>query len=254
MTDTPRRRAEDSEPNAAVSDAEVSNLTESPARPRRSRKSTREFFRKMKQPLIGLGMVGAAVPMINATDSGDPAAGSGKTIAAAIPTDQDADATPAGADLEESIATKIGEARAVSARETAVTEAVERYNIESNLAEEIYDAASEAGIDPKVAYGLVKTESSFNQRAVSHVGARGLTQVMPRTAKWLRPGTKAEDLYDRKVNLSLGFHYLNQLIDKYDGDVELALTAYNRGPGTVDKVLRRGGNPDNGYAGKVLKG
>ena len=77
---------------------------------------------------------------------------------------------------------------------------------------------------------------------------------MPRTAKWLRPGTAADDLYDRHVNLSLGFKYLNQLIDKYDGDVKLALLAYNRGPGTVDKILKRGGNPDNGYARKVMDG
>ena len=84
--------------------------------------------------------------------------------------------------------------------------------------------------------------------------ARGLTQVMPRTARWLMPGTTAEDLYDRQTNLRLGFRYLNQLIDKYRGDVKLALTAYNRGPGTVDRVLKRGGNPDNGYADKVLGG
>ena len=92
------------------------------------------------------------------------------------------------------------------------------------------------------------------QRAVSHVGARGFTQVMPRTAKWLRPGTRADDLYDRDINLGLGFRYLNQLIDKYSGDVKLALLAYNRGPGTVDKILKRGGDPDNGYARKVIDG
>jgi len=57
-----------------------------------------------------------------------------------------------------------------------------------------------------------------------------------------------------ETNLRVGFRYLRYLIDKYDGNVRLALTAYNRGPGTVDRLLRQGRNPDNGYAGKVLSG
>ena len=77
---------------------------------------------------------------------------------------------------------------------------------------------------------------------------------MPRTAAWLQPGTKTQDLYDRQLNLRLGFRYLDQMIDKYKGNVRLALLAYNRGPGTVDRVLKQGGNPDNGYADKVLRG
>ena len=89
---------------------------------------------------------------------------------------------------------------------------------------------------------------------MSGVGARGLTQVMPRTARWLKPGTKTDDLYDQRTNLKLGFKYLNQLIDKYNGNVRHALLAYNRGPGTVDRILKRGGNPNNGYADKVLGG
>jgi hypothetical protein len=214
-------------------------------------RSTRDFFRKVKQPLIGLGLAGAATPLIR-TDKEAGVTPQPEPQTAGASTNQEA--TAQGADLEESIATRIGEARVDSERDQIVTSAVERYEIEPQLAQEIYDAAVENGVEPRLAYGLVKTESSFKNKAVSHVGARGLTQVMPRTAKWLRPGTRAEDLYDRKLNLSLGFKYLNQLIDKYDGDVKLALTAYNRGPGTVDKVLKRGGNPDNGYAGKVLKG
>jgi soluble lytic murein transglycosylase-like protein len=169
-------------------------------------------------------------------------------------------ATPAAApeaksaDLEDRIASQIAEATVDEDREKSVSGAVSRYGIARELAEEIHDIATEAGIDPAMAFGLVKTESTFDPRAVSGVGARGLTQVMPRTARWLMPGTKAEDLYDRQTNLRLGFRYLSQLIDKYRGDVRLALTAYNRGPGTVDRVLKRGGNPDNGYADKVLGG
>jgi hypothetical protein len=62
------------------------------------------------------------------------------------------------------------------------------------------------------------------------------------------------ELRDPQVNLSIGFRYLRELIDKYDGDERMALLAYNRGPGTVDRVLKRGGNPDNGYAGFVRTG
>jgi soluble lytic murein transglycosylase-like protein len=75
---------------------------------------------------------------------------------------------------------------------------------------------------------------------------------MPHTARGVNPGTRAEQLFDRRTNLRLGFRYLDQLVQKYGGNLKLALTAYNRGPGTVDRVLKRGGDPDNGYAGKVL--
>jgi soluble lytic murein transglycosylase-like protein len=100
----------------------------------------------------------------------------------------------------------------------------------------------------------VFVESTFRERAVSHVGARGLAQVMPRTARWLEPSVSTGELFDPEVNLELGFRYLRQMIDRYDGDLFKALTAYNRGPGTVDRILRRGGNPDNGYARKVMEG
>jgi soluble lytic murein transglycosylase-like protein len=84
------------------------------------------------------------------------------------------------------------------------------------------------------------------------VGAIGLTQLMPATAKWFHRGVTRSDLRNPDVNLSIGFRYLHELIDKYDGNTDLALTAYNRGPGTVDRVLKRGGNPDNGYAAMVM--
>lgn len=246
MSEHPLRRAEDQAPDTP---AEIEPSGPARKAPRRTRRS-RDFFRKVKQPLIGLGMAAAAMPMIRA---GEQPASPGTNPAEPASTPAGESQLVAGADLEEKIATRIGEARAVSERDTTVSVASEQYGIEKDLAEDIYDIAAEAGIEPHVAFGLVKTESAFKHNAKSNVGARGLTQVMPRTAKWLRPGTRAEDLYDRKTNLSLGFKYLNQLIGKYKGDVDLALTAYNRGPGTVDKVLKRGGNPDNGYAGKVSK-
>lgn len=236
---TPRRRKEDL-------DEFLMPPTERKGSARRGR--SREFFERFKKPLIGLGLAGAAAPLIR--ESAKEAAGETGAPETISPT-----AAPAGSgDVEEDIALRIGEHKAQSDRDTLIESAVGKYGITHGLASAIHDHAVAADIDPKIAYGLVKTESSFKPRATSHVGARGLTQVMPRTARWLQPGTKAEHLYDQETNLRLGFKYLRQLIDKYEGDTKLALLAYNRGPGTVDKVLRRGGDPDNGYARKVMEG
>ena len=126
------------------------------------------------------------------------------------------------------------------------------FKVPASLARQIHAAAVANRIDPKVAFGLVRTESGFKNSATSPVGAIGLTQLMPATARWLQRGVTRSDLRNPEVNLRIGFRYLRDLIEKYDGDTELALTAYNRGPGTVDRVLKRGGNPDNGYAGMVM--
>jgi soluble lytic murein transglycosylase-like protein len=130
----------------------------------------------------------------------------------------------------------------------------QRFNIPVRLAEQIHEAAREEGVDPAVAFGLVRAESSFRPRAVSPVGAVGLTQVLPSTGRWIVPGTTRADLMNPETNLRVGFRYLQYLVEKYDGDEKLALTAYNRGPGTVDRHLRQGRNPDNGYAEMVLTG
>ncbi len=126
------------------------------------------------------------------------------------------------------------------------------YSVPVGLAAQIQQAATTEGIAPRLAFGLVHTESEFKRTAVSHVGAIGYTQVMPGTARTLQPGTTRSDLFDGETNLHLGFKYLKELINRYDGNVRLALTAYNRGPGTVDHALQRGRDPENGYATKVL--
>jgi soluble lytic murein transglycosylase-like protein len=128
-----------------------------------------------------------------------------------------------------------------------------RYGIPADLAERIEDIALAEGIDPAMAFGLVATESEFNRHAVSPVGAVGYTQLMPSTARYFRPDLEREALFDRDTNLRLGFRFLKTLIDKYHGNVKLALTAYNRGPDRVDALLRNGDDPDNGYARLVLR-
>lgn len=104
------------------------------------------------------------------------------------------------------------------------------YPVTRRLAESIVEAALENDIEPELAFGLVRAESGFRDAATSHVGAVGLTQLMPRTARWLEPGTTTRDLRDSETNLRIGLGYLRDLIDKYDGDERLALLAYNRGP------------------------
>jgi soluble lytic murein transglycosylase-like protein len=139
-------------------------------------------------------------------------------------------------------------------RVNAVMEQSQRYRIPADLAASIYDMAVAEGIDPRIAYSLVNVESEFFHKAVSPVGALGLTQVMPATGRMLQPGLERADLFDPQTNLRLGFRFLRELLVRYNGDLDLALHAYNRGPTVVDKILRQGGDPANGYADAVLRG
>jgi soluble lytic murein transglycosylase-like protein len=129
-----------------------------------------------------------------------------------------------------------------------------RYGIPADLAASILDVAMAEKVKPELAFELVRTESQFNPHAVSPVGAVGFTQLMPATARLLVPGISRERLFDRETNLRLGFRFLRGLLVKYNGDMHMALTAYNRGPDLVDSLVRNGVNPDNGYSRLVLRG
>jgi soluble lytic murein transglycosylase-like protein len=129
-----------------------------------------------------------------------------------------------------------------------------RYGIGADLAGSIVDVASAEGIDPELAFRLVKLESDFNVHATSPVGAIGLTQVMPSTAKYYVKGITREGLYDPTTNLRVGFRYLRGLVNEYHGDVRLALLVYNRGPVAVAKSRAQGDNPSNGYDRILTKG
>lgn len=142
--------------------------------------------------------------------------------------------------------------RAAEARERAVAAYARRYGISVELADAIERAARAEGLETELAFRLVRVESAFRPDAESYAGALGLTQVMPATAEFLQPGITRAQLLDRDTNLRLGFRYLKELMAVYDGDEEEALTAYNRGPGTVARIRRRGGDPANGYAELVL--
>jgi soluble lytic murein transglycosylase-like protein len=128
------------------------------------------------------------------------------------------------------------------------------HRVPADLAAAIHDIALTEGVDPALAFSLIRVESEFTRRAVSPAGAVGYTQVMPSTAFWLQPGLERDDLFERDTNLRLGFRYLRMMIEQYDGDLHLALLAYNRGPGRVDEILRAGGDPSNGYSLNVRDG
>ena len=95
----------------------------------------------------------------------------------------------------------------------------------------IYGAGKNAGVDPRFIHAVIKQESKYDPKAVSYVGAEGLMQMMPATAK--RFGLK--DPFDPKANVEAGTKYLKWLLKRFDGDVSLALAGYNAGEGSVDK-------------------
>jgi soluble lytic murein transglycosylase-like protein len=94
---------------------------------------------------------------------------------------------------------------------------------------QIRQAALEQGLDPALLHAVVQVESGYNPRAVSPKGAVGLMQLMPATARELG----VRDSADPKANLRGGARYLRSLMAAFDGDLQLALAAYNAGETTV---------------------
>ncbi len=129
-----------------------------------------------------------------------------------------------------------------------------QYGIPAGLASNVIDASFREDIDPELAFRLVRLESDFNTHAISKVGAVGLTQLMPSTARQYQKGVTRDQLFNAETNLRVGFRYLRTLIDLYKGNVRLALLAYNRGEDAVSADLHAGVNPGNGYDKDVLRG
>lgn len=105
------------------------------------------------------------------------------------------------------------------------------YSGDADVDSAINEMAEKYNLDPALLAAIAEQESGFNQSAQSGAGAMGIMQLMPDTAEGL--GVDPSDL---RGNLEGGAKYLRQMLDKYDGDVEKALAAYNAGPGSLDSV------------------
>jgi len=107
----------------------------------------------------------------------------------------------------------------------------------------IEEASNKYELDPYLVCAVIYTESKFDDDAVSKVDAKGLMQLMPDTGEWIAKKLKLSDytvaaLLIPRTNIEMGCWYLNYLYDKFDGDTELVLAAYNAGPATVSGWLK----------------
>lgn len=124
------------------------------------------------------------------------------------------------------------------------------------LAEIIHKESDKYGYDPLLIIAIIRTESSFNNWAISNRGAKGLMQILPMTAEEIAKEANIDwkddsTLHNPIVNIKMGTYYLSKLENIFK-DIDLALEAYNRGPTKISRMIKQGKRPRKGYSTKVL--
>ena len=140
-----------------------------------------------------------------------------------------------------------------SPRDSAMRELAERYNVTRTFARQVFDVAEEVGIDPELGFRIMRVESVFDPDAIGAGGALGLCQLMYGTARTIDPSIQTrKQVMEPRTNMRLGFTNLKDMLKLFDGDVRLAVIAYNRGEVAVQRAVKRGRDPENGYGKRVL--
>ena len=129
------------------------------------------------------------------------------------------------------------------------------FNIEKHLMKAFYPRkyseyveryASEYNVDDLLVYAVIKAESNFKSDATSNSDAKGLMQLMDTTASEISSNIatdvsfESSQLFDAETNIRIGVKYLSELLEKYDGNLYVALAAYNAGIGNVDRWINEG--------------
>ena len=117
----------------------------------------------------------------------------------------------------------------------------------------VFSSAYEYGVDPYLVFAIIRAESKFESSAESSVGAKGLMQIMPDTARWIASKHGIEDfdpadLHQPEVNIRFGCWYLAKLSQEFGHNLPLVIAAYNAGEGTIRQWLESGkwdGTPDS---------
>ena len=129
-------------------------------------------------------------------------------------------------------------------------------SLAERIAKAVENSSQEFDVDPWLILSLIRVESAGKPDAVSYVGARGLTQIMPATGEQIAKGlgvewTDSEMLFDVETNIRFGTYYVRQLLDRFE-DVSTALAAYNWGPAHIAGRIKRGKALPVEYPGKVM--
>ena len=136
---------------------------------------------------------------------------------------------------------------------TLCSESISRRIFPLKYGVEVAQAAKTYDLDRWLVYAVIKVESDFVPDAQSHAGATGLMQIMPETGEWVmwRKGEEYDSsrITEPGYNIEIGCYLLSYLLERYDGNLDFAIAAYNAGSGKVDEWL----NSPEYYDGETLK-